>query len=92
MTDEVFKSEIDFHDAFYDRGNSLRAKFGLWDCCDPVAHAILDLAEAQTDLANAIDDYASHNGSEAAIRAAMEKRSTVAKKLLPAIDEHEDWL
>jgi hypothetical protein len=81
-----------FHDDFYARGDSLRAKFGGWDCCDPVAHVILDLVEAQTELADAIDDYANYGGDFAAIETAMKKRGTAAKKLLPAIDEHEDWL
>jgi hypothetical protein len=92
MTAEVFESKTSFHDAFYARGDRLRAKFGQWDCCDPVAHVILDLVEAQTELANAIDDFANYGGSEAAIRAAMAERAAVAKKLMPAIDEHENWL
>jgi hypothetical protein len=79
------------HDAFYARGDRLRANFGQWDYCDPVAHVLLDLAEAETLLTNAIDEYANYGGSEAAIRAAMEKRSAIAKKLAPAIDEHENW-
>jgi hypothetical protein len=87
-----FESEMSFHDAFYARGDSLRPTFGMWDSCDPVAHVILDLVEAQTALAGAIDDYATNGSGEAAIKAAMQKRSAVAKKLLPAIDEHEGWL
>jgi hypothetical protein len=86
------ESELSFHDQFYARGDLLRAKFGQWDACDPVAHAILDLVEAQTALADAIDEYANFGGGEAAIRAAMAKRAAAAEKLLPAIKDHEEWL
>jgi hypothetical protein len=82
---EVFASEINFHDAFYARGDSLRPKFGLWDCCDPVANVLLDLVEAQTELADAFD------AGDAAIKAALKKRSDVAKELKAAIDEHQGW-
>jgi hypothetical protein len=42
-----FKSQYSEHDAFYLRGDLLRSAFGNWDACDPVAHCILDLVEAQ---------------------------------------------
>src|SRR5262249_15619122 len=86
MADEVFEPELNFHDAFYARGDLLRLGFGLWDCCDPVANVLLDLVEAQTELAQAIDD-----GGAAAIKAALKKRSDAAEKLGAAIREHENW-
>jgi hypothetical protein len=89
MADKVFGSEI--HDQFYARGDLLRPNFGHWDYCDPVANVILDLVEAQTKLADAISDYANFGGSKAAIRTAMQQRFGAAKKLMPAIDEHETW-
>jgi hypothetical protein len=79
-----FESELSLHDAFYARGDSLRTNFGQWDCCDPIAHVILDLVEAQTELACAFDDV-----GDAAIRAALKKRSAAAKELMDAINEHE---
>jgi hypothetical protein len=51
MASEVFTSEIDDTMALYLRGDLLRPDFGHWDSCDPVANAILDLVEAQTELA-----------------------------------------
>ena len=80
------------HDAFYARGDLLRPEFGQWDYFDPVAHILLDLCEVQTALAHAIDNFANYGDSDAAIRTAMEKRSAIAKRLMPAIDEHADWL
>ena len=52
-----FKSEYEY-DGFYERGDLLRPKFGLWDACDPVAEAILDLVEAQNELADLFDEAA----------------------------------
>ena len=37
-----------------ERRYTLRRYFGLWDDADPVANAILDLVEAQNELAQAI--------------------------------------
>jgi hypothetical protein len=61
--------------------------FGQWDCCDPVAHVILDLVEAQAELACAFDDV----GGDAAIEAALKKRRVVVEELMAAIKEHESW-
>jgi hypothetical protein len=46
-----FKSQYNFHDAFYLRGDLLRHGFGLWDCVDPVAVCILDLSKLRTNSA-----------------------------------------
>jgi hypothetical protein len=40
--------------AFFKRADAARRMFGLWDLCDPVAHAIIALVEAQNELAAAI--------------------------------------
>jgi hypothetical protein len=92
MNDNVFESEISVHDAFYARGDLLRPDFGRWDCCDPVANVILDLVEAQRELADAISDDADYGvGGDAAIKAALKKRRAAAEQLMAAIDEHEAW-
>ena len=92
MTTTTFKSEYSQHDAFYTYGDLLRAQFGLWDCLDPVAHAILDLVEAQNELANLFDDDAAYcTGSKAAYKAAIEKRHAAGERLMRALKEHWRW-
>jgi hypothetical protein len=56
-----------------------------------VAHAILDLVEAQNDLADAFDDDAHCLGSEAAFTAAVEKREMAGRKLLAALEDRNSW-
>jgi hypothetical protein len=77
--------------AFYVRGDLLRPGFGVWDSFDPVAHAILDVVEAQNDLADAFVDYAEGPGSQAAsnaaIEAAEENRRTRADHLARLVNE-----
>ena len=70
--------------AFYVRGDLLRSGFGAWDAFDPVARAILDVVEAQNDLADAFADYAEGPGSQATSNAAIEtaeknRRATVVR-------------
>ena len=71
--------------AFSVRGDLLRPGFGAWDSCHPVAHAILDVVEAQTELADAIMDFAECRGSEAAgeaaIQAGQENRRAAVERL-----------
>ena len=70
-----FKSQYSEHDAFYLRGDLLRSAFGNWDACDPVAHCILDLVEAQHELADLFVDDAEYGiENEAAFTAAVKKR------------------
>jgi hypothetical protein len=73
-----------FHDAFYKRGEELRADFGQWDCCDPVAHALLDLVQAQNNLAQAISDEVDY-GVPNVIKPAMDARAEAAVKLIHAV-------
>ena len=50
-----------------ERRYALRRYFGLWDDADPVANAILDLVEAQNELAQAIsaEQYVGPSAGEA---------------------------
>jgi hypothetical protein len=85
-----FKSGYSQHDAFYARVELLRPQYGNWDCEDPVAHAILDVIEAQSVLNELFTDDAEHgSASKAAFRAVLKKRHTAGQKLMAAlIDEH----
>jgi hypothetical protein len=76
-----------FMGAFYARVDLLRPAFGKWDACDPVAHAILDAVEAQTELADAISDYVDINSDEAAIEAAKARRRAAGERLTRLISE-----
>jgi hypothetical protein len=73
-----------------ERSYALRRYFGLWDDADPVANAILDLVEAQNELAQAIsaEQYADIDGAPE-IGSALGKRAAAAKELMAAINEHE---
>jgi hypothetical protein len=86
-----FESDIDEIKAFYLRGDLLRPEFGHWDACDPVCQCIFDLVEAQTEIADAIDDYANYGGGDAAIEAAVRKRYAAAVKLIDALEDRESW-
>jgi hypothetical protein len=87
-----FKSKYSHHDAFYAHGNLLRAQFGQWDCLDPVADAILDLVEAQNELADLFDDGATYGiGSEAAFKATVEKRHAAGERLMKALNDRSSW-
>jgi hypothetical protein len=79
-----------FHDAFYKRGEELRAGFGQWDCCDPVAHALLDLVQAQNNLAQAISDEGVY-GVPNVIKTAMDARAEAAVKLIQAVIATTGW-
>ena len=73
-----------------ERRYALRRYFGLWDEYDPVANAILDLVEAQNELAQAFsaEQYADVDGAPE-VGPALAKRSAAAKELMIAINEHE---
>jgi hypothetical protein len=87
-----FKSQYDSYEAFQARVDLLRPMFGLWDAEDPVAHAILDIVEAQREVADAIYDYATYSfGSEAAIKVAVEKRERVGENLMAALEDRDAW-
>jgi len=75
--------------AFCVRGDLLRPGFGNWDSCDPVAHAILDLVEAQNELADAISDYAEISASEAGIEAAKKNRRAAVERLARMLTRSE---
>jgi hypothetical protein len=83
------ESTLAWEKAFYVRGDLLRPGFGAWDSCDPVAHAILDVVEAQNELADAIMDFAEGRGSEAAgeaaIQAAEQNRRAAVERLARVI-------
>ena len=87
-----FTSDISPIDAFYLRAGLLRPEFGYWDACDPVCHAIFDLVEAQTEIQAAIDDDVSYGvGGDAAIQAAVKKRTAAAKKLMTMLNNRDSW-
>jgi hypothetical protein len=86
-----FESEYSEHDAFYARGNLLRPQFGNWDCVDPVAHAILDVVEAQSEISDLFADDSHNLGNEAAFTAAVKKRDAAIKRLLAAAEDRESW-
>jgi len=92
---QIADTESDWDKAFSVRGDLLRPGFGAWDSCDPVAHAILDVVEAQNELADAIMNFVDGPGSdaagEAAIKAAVEQRTVAAEKLMAAINDRESW-
>jgi hypothetical protein len=79
-----------FHDAFYKRGEGLWAGFGQWDCCDPVAHALLDLVQAQNNLAQAISDEVDYDVPNV-IKPAMHARAEAAVKLIHAVIATTGW-
>ncbi len=62
----------DLNDFFYGPAYRARSRFGLWDACDPVAAAIVNLTAAQNDLAHAISedvDYGTGDiGNAASVR------------------------
>jgi hypothetical protein len=70
---------------------ALRRHFGLWDEFDPVANAILDLVEAQNELAQAFSAQQYDVDGAPEVGSALEKRSAAARKLIDAIHEHESW-
>jgi hypothetical protein len=74
-----------------ERGYALRRYFGLWDEYDPVANVILDLVEAQNELAQAFSAQQYDVDGAPEVGPALEKRSAAAKKLMAAINEHEGW-
>jgi hypothetical protein len=87
-----FKSQYSEHDAFYLRGDLLRSAFGNWDACDPVAHCILDLVEAQHELADLfVDDAEYCIQNEAAFTAAVKKRHAAGEKLMRALEDRDSW-
>jgi hypothetical protein len=86
-----FQSEYDY-DGFYERAALLRPQFGLWDAYDLVAIALLDLVEAQNEIADCFDDDAHCLGNEAAFKAASQKRYAAGKKLMEALEDRDDWL
>jgi hypothetical protein len=78
------ESALDWDKAFSVRGDLLRPGFGEWDSCDPVAHAILDVVEAQNELADAISNFAEGPGSEAA--AELYRSPRVVQSVAAAIE------
>jgi hypothetical protein len=86
-----FKAEYKQHDAFFLRGDWLRPKFGLWDDCDPVAHAILDLVEAQNELADLHEDDSAYGVDERAMAAVVHKRHLAGKKLMEDLLHRNRW-
>jgi hypothetical protein len=86
-----FKSEHSEDGAFYLRADLLRPEFGHWDCCDPVAHCIFNLVEAQNEIAGLFADNAAYAiDNEAAFKAAFEKRHAAGEKLMAALNDLAD--
>ena len=70
----------------------LRSAFGKWDVYDPVAHCILDLVEAQHELADLFADDAEYSiDNEAAFTAAVKKRHAAGEKLMRALADRDGW-
>jgi hypothetical protein len=90
MKTTLFKTQCDYCEMFYARGDLLRQKFGLRDALDPVAHAILDLVEAQHELADAYSDDA-ECGLKVDFKAAVEKRHAAGKRLMQALEDRASW-
>jgi hypothetical protein len=88
-----FKPSYNQHDAFYLRGDLLRPMFGMWDCCDPVSHAILDAVEAQNELADLFDDATTTgiDNEDAEFAAAVEKRHAAGERLMRALEDRGSW-
>jgi hypothetical protein len=77
---------------FYLRGDLQRHDFGKWDCCDPVAAAILDVVEAQSELHSLFEPAGLRDFSCAeAFKAAIQKRHEACKKLLAALEDRNSW-
>jgi hypothetical protein len=89
---EQFKSKYSDIDAFYARADLLRSQFGVWDARDPIAHIILDLVEAQSELSDLFEDEGLYGfDSEAAFKALVEKRRDAGRKLWAALENRESW-
>jgi hypothetical protein len=88
-----FQSKYSRHDAFYLRGDLLRAQFGQWDCCDPVAHAILGLVEAQNELADLFADAGEIGveNEDAAFKEIIQKRHAAGERLMEALEDRDSW-
>jgi hypothetical protein len=87
-----FKSTYNAYEAFRARADLLRPMFGLWDACDPVSHAILDIVEAQRELSDAFMDDAEYGfDNEAIFKAAVEKRYAAGEKLMQALEDRDSW-
>jgi hypothetical protein len=68
-----------------ERAYAARQYCGLWDVCDPVADAILDLVEVQNELAQAIsaEQYAVVDAPE--VGPTLKKRVEAALNLMRAL-------
>jgi predicted transcriptional regulator len=65
----------------------LKVNVGPWDACDPVAHAILGVIEAQNAVANTIDATCEERddgtfATDEEVDIAFDARSAAIKKLL----------
>jgi hypothetical protein len=94
MMNEMLKDMENLTDVelFYLRGDLLRPQFGQWDALDPVAHAILDLAESQSEISDLFADEGEHGRSrDGEFRAALAKRDAAGRKLLEALRQRNRW-
>jgi hypothetical protein len=89
---KLFKSQYSDIDAFYLRADLLRPAFGNWDAIDPVCHAILDIVEAQHELADLFADDGDYGiDNEAAYTAVVKKRHAAGLALMRALENRGDW-
>jgi hypothetical protein len=86
-----FKSKYSAHDAYYARVELLRPEFGVWDREDPVAHAILDVVEAQNELADLFAEATTYgiDDEEIEFKAAIKKRHAAGEQLLAALKDRD---
>jgi hypothetical protein len=90
MTEPAFVESMRLFTA---RGDLLCRGVGLWDACDPVAHALLDLIETQNDLAKLFDLCASHpvENQKGLFKEAIERRHAAGEHLMAALDDRDEW-
>jgi hypothetical protein len=68
------------------RAYEARRYCGLWDECDPAANAILELVEAQNEIAQAISaGELAYIDDAPQVGPALEKRATAAVRLMQAL-------
>jgi hypothetical protein len=88
----IFKSNYDKCETFILRRDLLRPLFGCWDVCDPVSHAILDVVEAQRELADLFMDDADYGlATEADFMEVIKKRHAAGEKLMATLKDRGSW-
>jgi hypothetical protein len=86
LRDKDFIATQKFVKNFETRAKSLRPMFGLWDACDPISHALLDVVEAQRKVSDLYDDAADYgNFADEEFVAALKRRYAAGEKLMRAL-------